>query len=232
MGCHPPWWEEWNKGNGWNPICYIRIPHDSMLPWTTVAFGLSFVYVQDNAMTPPPPPPPPHTHTHTHTHHTHTARDTIAFLAQQDVDVKGWPAQSPDINLILHVWDQTGVWLRDIETWMPPPPPPPCFLLCQAWGAVRPRRVRTLGESMPHCERALFAARGGHKVLVVLWHGCKHVHNTPVSYFTSCRGLFESGAQKFASCGSQPYQNCFLTTKFYLTWENWEMRNLTNNAKR
>ena len=84
----------------------------------------------------------------------HTACETIAFLAQQDVEVKGWPVQSPDMNLSEHVWYQTGVWLRDMDAL-------PALLLCKAWGAVRPRRARTLVESLPRCVRALLSARGG-----------------------------------------------------------------------
>ena len=38
---------------------------------------------------------------------------------------------------------------------------------------------------------------------------------------------FKIGAQYFASSRSQAYQNCFLATKFYQTYEN-----LDNNAKR
>ena len=75
-----------------------------MLPKATGVFGLSFVYVQDNA-TP------------------NTAPETVAFLAQQDMEVKDWP----DMNLSKHVWDPTGVWLRDMDT---PPPPPACHAVC------------------------------------------------------------------------------------------------------
>ena len=49
-------------------------------------FGRNFVYVQDNALP-------------------HTARDTVAFLEQQDVEVMDWPARSPDMNPIEHVLD-------------------------------------------------------------------------------------------------------------------------------
>ena len=73
-----------------------------MLPWATGLFGRNFVYVQDNA--------PPH-----------TERDTAAFLDQQDVDVTDWPAWSPDMSPIEHVWDQISVWIRDMDDPLPPP---------------------------------------------------------------------------------------------------------------
>ena len=59
-------------------------------------FGRNFVYVQDNA--------PPH-----------TARDTPAFLDQQDVEIMDWTARIPDMNPIEHVWDQMSVWIRDMD---------------------------------------------------------------------------------------------------------------------
>jgi hypothetical protein len=121
---------------------YIQILRDQMLPWATGVFGRNFVYVQDNA--------PPH-----------TARDTAAFLDQQDVEVMDWPARSPDMNPIEHVWDQMSVWIRDMDD----PPSTVAELqnaVRQAWAAVRPGRVRTLVESMPRRVRALMAARGGH----------------------------------------------------------------------
>ena len=60
-------------------------------------------------------------------------------------------------------------------------------------------------------------------------------HNTPV-FFTSCRVISRLGPKVFASCGIQTYQNWFLTTKFYLTYENfWQMTpkgNITHTAYR
>ena len=105
-------------------------------------FKRNFVYVQDNA--------PPH-----------TARDTVAFSNQQDVEVMDWPARTPDMNPIEHVCDQMSVWIRDMDD----PPSTIAELnnaVRQARATVRPGRVRTLVESMPRRARALLAARGGH----------------------------------------------------------------------
>ena len=121
---------------------YIQILRNQTLPWATGVFGHNFVYVQDNA--------PPH-----------TARYTAAFLDQQDVEVMDWPARSPDMNPIEHVWDHMSVWIRDMDD----PPSTVAELnnaVHQAWAAVRPGRVRTQVESMPRRVRALLAARGGH----------------------------------------------------------------------
>ena len=75
---------------------YIQFMRNEMLPWATGVCGHNFVYIQDNAPL-------------------HTARDTVAFLDQQDVKVMYWPARSPAMNPIEHVWDQMSVWIRDID---------------------------------------------------------------------------------------------------------------------
>ena len=117
-------------------------PEESNVAMGDGVLGRNFVYVQGNA--------PPH-----------TARDTAAFLDQQDVEVMDWPARILGMNPIEHVWDRMSVWIRDMDE-------PPCTVaernnaVRQAWAAVRPGSVRTLVESMPRLVRTLLIARGGH----------------------------------------------------------------------
>ena len=84
---------------------YIQILRNQMLPWATGVFGRNFVYVQDNALP-------------------HTARDTAAFLDQQDFEVMDWPARSS-----VQTWTQLSMFgikcQSGSETWMTPPPLPP-----------------------------------------------------------------------------------------------------------
>ena len=85
-------------GRGWShePTSVHPDPEESNVAMGDGVFGRNFVYVQDNA--------PPH-----------TARDTAAFLDQQDVEVMDWPARSPDMNPIEHVWDLMSVCVRDMD---------------------------------------------------------------------------------------------------------------------
>ena len=145
MGCNPPWgagvsWSWWMEP--WSRIGTSRSWGIKCYHGRRGVFGRNFVYVQDNAPL-------------------HTARDTAAFLDQQNVEVMDWPARSPDMNPIEHVWDQMSVWIRDMDD----PPSTVAELnnaVRQAWAAVQPGRLRTLVESMPRRVRALLAARGGH----------------------------------------------------------------------
>ena len=46
--------------------------------------------------------------------------------------------------------------------------------------------------------------------------------NTLLYHLLSCRVISRLEPNSFINCGSQTYQNCFLTTEFYLTYHNIE----------
>ena len=72
----------------------------------------------------------------------HIICDTAAFLAEQDMEVMDWTAQSTDMYPIKHVWDEIGVWIRYLDD-------PPCTVIAaccvlHAWAVVAARGGHTI----------------------------------------------------------------------------------------
>lgn len=106
------------------------------------AVGDDFILMQDNARP-------------------HTARVSMAFLADEGITVMNWPARSPDLNPIEHVWDMLSRRVRGRQN----PPDTVQTLanaLVQEWQAIPQNDIIRLIRSMPRRCRECVNARGGH----------------------------------------------------------------------
>jgi transposase len=71
-----------------------------------------------------------------------------------------WPARSPDLNPIEHLWDIVGRKIRNLQ--QPPATLPELRLkLTQVWEEFEQEEVRNVIDSMPRRMRAVINARGG-----------------------------------------------------------------------
>ena len=82
-----------------NQQVYWWVLRQNLLPWARGTLCNNFVLIQDNA--------PPY-----------KARATWSFLENQDVEVMGWSAKSPDTNPIEHSWDQMAIHIHDKITFL------------------------------------------------------------------------------------------------------------------
>jgi transposase len=77
----------------------------------------------------------------------HTARLTMDYLEQNDINVLPWPSKLPDLNPIEHLWDHLDKRVRQRQ-----PPPQTldqlCQMLQQEWRTIPRNNVRKLIESM------------------------------------------------------------------------------------
>lgn len=91
----------------------------------------------------------------------HVARISMDFLATNNVNVLPWPAYSPDLSPIEHLWD---VLDRKVRTRDPPPRTLPELrqALAAEWNNIPLATVNRLINSMHRRIRAAIAARGGH----------------------------------------------------------------------
>ena len=82
------------------------------------------------------------------------------FSGPHDVEVMDWSAVSPNMNPM----EMSGIKCQSgVEAWIVPLPIwPDCVKRSAVCGTHFSKRLRALVESMPHCVRAVLAARGGH----------------------------------------------------------------------
>lgn len=90
----------------------------------------------------------------------HTARVSMGFLQQNNVDVLPWPAMSPDLNPIEHVWDELG---RRVTRRQAPPTTRAQLVqaLHEEWAAIPQAVIQRLVNSMQDRVTACIRARGG-----------------------------------------------------------------------
>ena len=83
-----------------------------------------------------------------------------AFFQRQRVSLLPWPARSPDMSFIKHVWDMVG---RRLIRQGPPAPPLDALWTCiqTAWRDISQEDIQGFFDSMPQCIKTLIAAHGG-----------------------------------------------------------------------
>lgn len=107
----------------------------------------------------------------------HAAKATIAWLAARGIVPIKWPARSPDLNPIEHIWSWMKMYLQEQYGDRKFSAKELREKVEEAWhAAVTPEKLRHLIESMPRCCQAVIDARGG---------------------YTSYRGLSGSGKRQW-----------------------------------
>jgi DDE superfamily endonuclease len=91
----------------------------------------------------------------------HASKLVQQWFEDQDIEVIGWPAQSPDINPIEHLWHILKMALKEY-----PEPPKGAHELWDRvvveWSKIPVETCQKLIESMPRRIAAVIKAKGGH----------------------------------------------------------------------
>uniref|UniRef100_A0A674EK36 Transposase Tc1-like domain-containing protein n=1 Tax=Salmo trutta TaxID=8032 RepID=A0A674EK36_SALTR len=106
------------------------------------AVGPGFLLMQDNARP-------------------HVAGVCQQFLQEEGIDAMDWPARSPDLNPIEHIWDimSRSIHQRHVA---PQTVQELADALVQVWEEILQETIRHLISSMPRRCREVIQARGGH----------------------------------------------------------------------
>jgi hypothetical protein len=91
----------------------------------------------------------------------HTSGKAKTWFEDNDINVLPWPAQSPDLNLIEHLWDHLKRKLGEYET-----PPNEILQLWERveedWNKIEASVCQNLIESMPRRVAAVLKTKGGY----------------------------------------------------------------------
>uniref|UniRef100_A0A673XQW3 Transposase Tc1-like domain-containing protein n=1 Tax=Salmo trutta TaxID=8032 RepID=A0A673XQW3_SALTR len=132
------------------------------------AVGPGFLLMQDNARP-------------------HVAGVCQQFLQEEGIDAMDWPARSPDLNPIEHIWDimSRSIHQRHVA---PQTVQELANALVQVWEEIPQETIRHLIRSMPKRCREVKQARGGHTLLSLILTCFKHITSKldqPVMWFST-----------------------------------------------
>ena len=91
----------------------------------------------------------------------HTSNLAQKWFKDNKIDLMEWPAQSPDLNPIEHLWNILKCKLNKYEE----PPKGLCELwdrVAEEWNKITPEECQNLIESLPRRLEAVYKAKGGH----------------------------------------------------------------------
>lgn len=122
-----------------NSDVYMEILKTQMLPSAKNLLGRRYLFQQDNDPK-------------------HKSKKVTEFLNQRRVKVLEWPAQSPDLNPIEHLWEEMEKRRNDEN---PRNRQELKDVLQKIWNDIEPDVCQELVESMPRRLQAVIAAKGG-----------------------------------------------------------------------
>jgi len=88
----------------------------------------------------------------------HVARSVTEYLEETNIQRLVWPARSPDLNPIEHVWDMLG---RRVRNRQPNTLSDLRTALLEEWENIPPEAIRNCIESMPRRMVKVMRKRGG-----------------------------------------------------------------------